>query len=125
MAGGWDWAARGRVQLLSGDADRALEDLLASGELADKAGARNPALLPWRSGAGLASAAIGDWKEAERLIDTELSLAETFGAPGPIGRALRAMASISAPQLALETLEAAVEALEGSQAALERAPGPG
>lgn len=114
-------SARGRVQLLNGDADRALEDFLACGELGERAGARNPAIAPWRSGAGLACAVIGDLTEAERLIESELSLAQSFGAPGPIGRALRAMASIREPQPALEALEAAVETLEVSQAALERA----
>jgi DNA-binding CsgD family transcriptional regulator len=112
---------RGHLHLLEGDAEAALGDFRASGELADAAGVRNPAVAPWRSGAGLASAAIGDVAEAERLIDAELSDAEAFGAPGPIGRALRARAAISSPEAALETLEAAVETLQGSQAALERA----
>ncbi|HEY7453583.1 MAG TPA: LuxR C-terminal-related transcriptional regulator, partial [Thermoleophilaceae bacterium] len=114
-------AVRGRHKLLSGDGDGALADFLACGALADRAGVGNPALAPWRSGAGLASAVVGDWGEAERLIEKELSLARAVGAPGAIGRALRNLASIRETGPALEALEAAVETLQGSQAALERA----
>lgn len=114
-------AVRGRLRLLSGDAPGALEDFLACGALADSAGARNPAVVPWRSGAGLATAVIGDWAEAERLVESELSLARTFGSPGPIGRSLRALASLREPGPALEALEEAVDTLQSSHAALERA----
>jgi DNA-binding CsgD family transcriptional regulator len=114
-------AARGRLQLASGDPTGARGAFLLSGELAEKAGVRNPALAPWRSGAGGAIAALGDSTEGRRLISEELELAESFGAPGPIGRALRALASTQAPRQALELLEAAVETLDGSQADLERA----
>ena len=112
---------RGRHRLLCGDAEAALEDFLACGALAGHAGVANPAVAPWRSGAGLASAVVGDWTEAERLVEEELSLARAFGAPGPVGRALRNLASIREPGPALEALEAAVDTLQGSQAALERA----
>lgn len=112
---------RGRVRLLSGQPGEALEDFLACGALADQAGVTNPVVAAWRSNAGRALAAIGDSSEAERLIEDELTHASAFGAPGPIGRALRALASIREPDAALETLEAAVETLQGSQAALERA----
>ena len=114
-------SVRGRHKLLSGDAEAALEDFLACGALADRAGVANPAIAPWRSGAGLASAVVGDWSEAERLIEKELSLARAVGAPGAVGRALRHLASIRDVGPALEALEAAVDMLQGSQAALERA----
>ena len=52
-----------------------------------------------------------------------MKLAEDFGAPGAIGRALRALGTIRGPERGLEALEAAVERLESSQAALERARG--
>jgi DNA-binding NarL/FixJ family response regulator len=114
-------ATRGRVYLLSGDAEAALECLYATGAIADGAGILNPAVAPWRSDAGLATALIGDRDEAERLIRAELSHARTCGAPGAIGRAMRALASIHPPADALEVLKSAVETLSGSQAALERA----
>jgi DNA-binding NarL/FixJ family response regulator len=113
--------ARGRLRLLRGQPNEALDDFLACGALADRAGVTNPAVAPWRSYAGRALAAIGDLREAEPLIQAELTQATAFAAPGPIGRALRALASISERDPALEALEAAVETLQGSQAALERA----
>jgi DNA-binding CsgD family transcriptional regulator/predicted negative regulator of RcsB-dependent stress response len=112
---------RGRLELYSGDADAALAHFLRCGELSKAAGISNPALSPWRMYAGLATAVVGDWAEGERLIQAELSAARDYGAPGTTGRTLRALASISEPAPALETLEAAHQLLEGSQAALERA----
>jgi DNA-binding NarL/FixJ family response regulator len=113
--------ARGRLRLLRGEPEAALKEFLACGALADEMGVVNPAVAPWRTGAGQALAVIGDWNEAERLIETELSHAQAFGAPGPVGRALRVLASTRDPEPALQALEAAVETLQGSQFALERA----
>jgi ATP/maltotriose-dependent transcriptional regulator MalT len=115
------FAARGRTQLFSGDADAAVESFLASGEIAEAARILNPTVAPWRSDAGLATAVVGDWDEAERLINEELELARACGVPGAIGRALRALASIRPPAEAIEILEPAVDTLAGSEAALERA----
>jgi DNA-binding CsgD family transcriptional regulator/predicted negative regulator of RcsB-dependent stress response len=117
----WLLSARGRQTLFTGDADRALEYFLACGELADRAGVLNPAVLSWRADAGLATAVVGDWSEAERLIESELALANKFGEPGAIGRTLRALGAIRDPGRALEAFEAAVEKLQESQAALDRA----
>jgi DNA-binding NarL/FixJ family response regulator len=64
---------------------------------------------------------VGDWSEAERLIETELSLARDFGEPAAIGRALVALGSVREPSSGIEALEAAVAELEKSQAALDRA----
>jgi DNA-binding CsgD family transcriptional regulator len=113
--------ARGRLRLMRGEAAGGLEDFLACGRLADRAAATNPSVAPWRSHAGLAMAALGDTSEAERLVDVELTLAEAFGAPGPVGRALWAMASISEPKRARDALEAAVDSLRASEAILDRA----
>jgi len=82
---------------------------------------RNPAVLPWRSGAARALAALGDREEARGMLQQELDLAQTFGAPGVVGRSLRALAAVEGGERGLEALEAAVAHLEGSQAALERA----
>ena len=111
----------GRLEFACGDATTALRHFLRVGEIAEGARATNPAILAWRGYAGLAMAATGDPDEGKRLIQTELSQAEAFGAPGPVGRAMRALASVSDPAAAIETLEAAVEVLRPSQAALERA----
>jgi DNA-binding NarL/FixJ family response regulator len=114
-------SVRGRLKLFTGDAEAALKNFVACGEIAVRAGITNPAIAPWQADAGLATAVIGNLREAERLILSELDQARTFGAPGPIGRGLRSLAMISDPPAALEALEEAVETLEGSQAAFERA----
>ena len=117
----WLLSARGRLTLFGGDADRALECFLLCGQLADRAGVLNPAVVAWRADAGLATAVIGDWTEAERMIESELALATKFGEPGAIGRTLRALGAIRDPGPALEAFEAAVDKLQDSQAALDRA----
>jgi DNA-binding CsgD family transcriptional regulator len=114
-------ASRGHVALLSGEPAQAVADLLECGHLLEAVGARNPAVVAWRSSAARALAALGDQAEAERLAEEELALAERFGAPGAVGRAHRGLGAILEDSRGLEALEAAVERLEGSQAALERA----
>jgi DNA-binding CsgD family transcriptional regulator len=121
------WSAvlltRARLAFLEGDLKKALADYRACGELGAAAGANNPAISPWRSSAAIACGLLGRVDEARELAETELKLAEEFGAPGAIGRALRALGTIRGPERGLEALEAAVERLESSQAALERARG--
>ena len=114
-------SARGRLRLLRGESEQALEQFLALGDLADRMGVVNPAIAPWRSGAGQALVAVGDRSEAERLIEAELSIATALGAPGPIGRSLRLLALTRDTEPALHALEAAVDTLRASQMALERA----
>jgi DNA-binding CsgD family transcriptional regulator len=114
-------ASRGNLLLRRGDAERALADFRACGDQLARIGARNPAILPWRSNAARALAAMGDMSEARRLVEEELAIAEVCGAPGPIGHAFRVLGGLRAGNEALEALEQAVEHLEGSQAALERA----
>jgi ATP/maltotriose-dependent transcriptional regulator MalT len=114
-------STRARLRLTRGDAEAALADFLAAGELGERAGAANPVLAPWRSGAALAHTALGNPAEGMRLAEAELALSERFGAPGPIGRALRTIGMIRGPESGLEALEASAHCLESSQAALERA----
>ena len=112
---------RARLAFLEGNVEAALADYRRCGELGPDAGADNPAMSPWRSSAAIALAVLGQTDEANELAERELELAEAFGAPGPIGRALRGIGMIRGPEAGLEALEAAVQTLEGSQAALERA----
>jgi DNA-binding CsgD family transcriptional regulator len=114
-------ASRGNLRLRRGEAERALGDFRACGDELARIGARNPAILPWRSNAARALAAMGDTGEARRLVEEELAIAQVSGAPGPIGHAFRVLGALSAGNEALEALEQAVGHLEESQAALERA----
>jgi DNA-binding CsgD family transcriptional regulator/predicted negative regulator of RcsB-dependent stress response len=112
---------RARLAFLEGDVEGALADYRRCGELGTAGGADNPSMSPWRSGAAIALAVLGQTEEANELAERELELAEAFGAPGPIGRTLRTIGMIRGPEAGLEALEAAVQQLESSQAALERA----
>ncbi len=112
---------RGQLHLYRGRPAQALADFLACGEILLAADAPNPAVLPWRSGAAHALAALGDRTEARRYAEEELALAEDFGAPGAKGRALRTIGALAGGKRSIEPLEAAVACLEQSQTALERA----
>ena len=113
--------ARGHARMARGDAALALSEFTAAGEMAERAGVVNPAIAPWRTSAARAMAALGDSTEAIQLAEAELGLAQSFGAPAPIGRALRVVAGLRDPRAQLEILHSAVEVMAGSQAALERA----
>jgi ATP/maltotriose-dependent transcriptional regulator MalT len=113
--------ARGHVRMARGDAANAVNDFMTCGAMAERAGVLNPVIAPWRSAAARALAATGDRTEAARLAEAELKLAESFGAPASIGRALRVGAAVRDARQELDMLQRAVEVLEGSQAALERA----
>jgi DNA-binding CsgD family transcriptional regulator len=111
---------RGAVALARGEPASALEHLLTCGELAAEAGHVNPAVAPWRALAARAYAEIGDRTEGTGLAEEALGRAQTFGAPAPIGRALRALAVNADPERELEALEEAVTVLRESQVLLER-----
>jgi DNA-binding CsgD family transcriptional regulator len=111
------------VRLLQKKPQAALEDFLERGRRQEAVGAVNPSVIAWRSGAALACAALGDALAARRLLEEELRPAQAFGAPGTLGRVLRALGAVERGGARLEALEEAVRVLEKSQAALERARG--
>jgi DNA-binding CsgD family transcriptional regulator len=84
-------------------------------------GVRNPSLVPWREGAALAAARMGEGEEARRLADAAVAAARTHGAPRAIGVALTARGTVERPRTAPPWLEEAVAVLEGSPARLELA----
>ena len=59
--------ARGCLHAAAGDHAAAVGDLLAAGELAERWGIPNPAILPWRSSAALSLRALGDRPAATEL----------------------------------------------------------
>ncbi len=71
--------ARGCLSAASGDHRAAVTDLLAAGELAQRWGIRNPAMMNWRSAAGISLAALGRDAEARALCAAELELAREWG----------------------------------------------
>lgn len=113
--------ARGCLHAAAGDYTAAVADLLMAGEQARQWGIPNPAILPWRSDAALALAAIGDAKAARRLCAEEVAAARTWGAGRALGLALRVSGLVEGSARGIEQLAAAVDVLRGSPAPLELA----
>jgi DNA-binding NarL/FixJ family response regulator len=80
-----------------------------------------PAPLPWRSTGAMALAALGRDEEALALARMEVDLARSWGAPRPLGRALRILGTLEAGAAGIASLREAVAVLEDSPARLERA----
>jgi DNA-binding CsgD family transcriptional regulator/tetratricopeptide (TPR) repeat protein len=112
---------RGHLRLRRGEPEAALADFRACGDELTRIGARSPAIVPWRSNAARALAAMRDVTEARRLVEEELAIAEVVGTPGPIGHAYRVLGQLTMGTESLEAFEYAAQRLEESQAALERA----
>ena len=75
----------------------------------------------WRSGAALAAHALGDVERARALAEQEVELARAYGAPRPIGIALRTCGLVMGGEEGFELLETAVQVLDRSPARLELA----
>jgi DNA-binding CsgD family transcriptional regulator len=112
---------RARLRIASGEVEKGLEDLLAAGERIESFGIRNPSYSAWRSQAALALLGLGDRQEARRLVGDEIDLARRWGAPRPLGVALRAAGLVEGGSDGLELLRESVDVLASSQAQLERA----
>jgi DNA-binding CsgD family transcriptional regulator len=67
----------------------------------------------------LAAARLGELDQARELVEDELSRAHRFGAPRPIGVALRASALVEGGDEGIERLREAVTVLASSPATLE------
>jgi DNA-binding CsgD family transcriptional regulator len=117
----WARYARGLVRRRhDDDPEGALADFLAVGEAA-RVGAYEDRNSPWRLEAALAHAAVGDRDSATELVEAQLALARTWGAPGQLGAVLRARALVGDPAEQPERLAEAVEVLRRSECALELA----
>ncbi len=116
-------ASRGRLALRMGDPSAALADLEEAGRRALAIFYINPMALMWRSYAALAAARLGDHDRAGQLIDEELAIAQRFGAPEPIGEALRVQALLAPRAEMVELAREAVDALAGSELRLAHARG--
>jgi DNA-binding CsgD family transcriptional regulator/tetratricopeptide (TPR) repeat protein len=123
----WHWVnyrlARGRIALFRGEPEAALADAREAGEMYEGVDScRNPSLYSWRRLAIDALLTSGaDPDEARRLAAEELELAEWWGGPRILSYAMRASGLIEGGKPGLELLEAAVDALDGSEARLELA----
>jgi DNA-binding CsgD family transcriptional regulator len=113
--------AQGCLRLARWDPGGALEDFLAAGRDLTADAITCPAVAPWRSSAALALAATGRTSEAVTLAQDEYALAERFGAPGAVGRALRVLAAVGPTDERTERCRAAAGVLAPSERRLEYA----
>ena len=110
-------AARARVRLAAGHADRACEDALAVGAYADALGTRSSTEAGgWRTVGALALARAQRRDEAIELAEEELALTRRMGARRALGEALHAAALVHGGTRTLPLLEEAVEVLRASPA---------
>jgi DNA-binding CsgD family transcriptional regulator len=115
-------AARGRVALHRGDLETAASSFERTRELArDVPFLANPAGYPWRSDAAVAAHRRGDQDRVRELVDEDLRVARSFGAPRPLAIALRTAALTGDGPTRLALLDEAVDVLRGSPADLELA----
>ena len=112
---------RARLRIARGEVEQGLADLLAAGEHMESFGIRNPSYSAWRSDGALVAHGLGDRHEASRLVGEEVELARRWGAPRPVGVALRAAGLIEGGDEGIELLRESVDVLATSQAQLERA----
>jgi DNA-binding CsgD family transcriptional regulator len=114
-------AARARLAFALGRPQDALDGFRACDRMAGEWGARNPAIHPWRSGAALAALRLGDIDAARGFADDELADARAWGAPRPLGIALRTQGLIEGDDLGIELLQEAVAELDRSPSPVEQA----
>ena len=106
------------IQLATGNGEAALaaaEDLERH-----SARAKNPLWVPWRSLKAQALALLDRREEAIALVEEELELARTWGAPSGLGHSLRVLGELRGPA-GMEELEEAAALLERSNQRIERA----
>ena len=118
---GWDvfWGARATLLLARGDARGSLALTLKAARHRDRV---SRMWHGWRSHAALCLSALGEERErALALVEEEVELERHWGAPGPLGAALRARGLVLGDQAGEASLREAVAVLDGSICRLEHA----
>jgi DNA-binding CsgD family transcriptional regulator len=113
--------ARGWIRYARRDFAGAAADWEQLGTCMDAFEMYNPAVLAWRSHLALALLALERRDEALELARKEVELACAWGAPRPIGVALRVRGMAEGGKEGIETLRESLTILRGSAAQLERA----
>jgi DNA-binding CsgD family transcriptional regulator len=109
------------VRLARRDPEGARRDFVELGRIMESFGMRNPAVLAWRSHLALALLALDRREEAITVAKEELELAREWGAPRPIGVALRVRGLAQGGEDGIASLRESLAVLEPSSAKLERA----
>jgi DNA-binding CsgD family transcriptional regulator len=113
--------ARGWLRYARREYGAAAEDFERLGRCMERFEMHNPAAVAWRSHLALALLALDRRDEALELATEEVELARAWGAPRPIGVALRTQGLAQGGAEGIETLRESLSVLEGSSAKLERA----
>jgi DNA-binding CsgD family transcriptional regulator len=111
--------ARGILEGMRHEHAKALEHFLAAGRIQLAIAVPGPAVLPWRSAAAQAHAALGEDDAAYLMAQEELVLAERCGVPHVHGMALRTLARVGPPEPRIALQREAVRVLVRSEARLE------
>jgi DNA-binding CsgD family transcriptional regulator/Flp pilus assembly protein TadD len=114
----YQWT-RARLRAASQHLDQALDDLFACGRLEREWDIRTPAFSTWRADAAPLLASLDRQDEARALAREELERCRAFGAPGPLGAALRTLGLLEPGDSGIALLEQAVAQLEHAEARLE------
>ena len=112
---------RGSSAMLRGDLPAAAASLIDYGVWLDRRGWRNPVIFPWRTSLALIRQQLGETDEAITLAEEERLIAEEWGAPSGIGRALRVLGALVGGSRGIDLTCRAVEVLESSVNRLELA----
>lgn len=102
-----------------GDLPTALAQVLDCGRRLEQAGWYGPALYPWRSSAALLHQRLGDVRAAGELAEEDHERSRRWGAPAPLGRALRVLAWVTGGSRGIELLREAVQVLRSATDRLE------
>ena len=115
-------AARGKLRLARREPDQALADFQLLGAVAVASAGLNPNWVPWRSLAALALHQLDRGAEARELVEAELELTRSWGAPVGIAVSLRTLGLVE-PDAAsgLRHLADAADLLADTPARLEHA----
>jgi DNA-binding CsgD family transcriptional regulator len=111
--------ARGRLRIAQGDVREGVADLLWCGQRLEAYDL--PLSSDWKAFAAPALASLDESQTAARLAREQLDIAQRVGAPGALGRSLRAAGLAIGGDEGLALLEEAVSVLERSSARLELA----
>ncbi|MGP3946897.1 AAA family ATPase [Streptomyces sp. 6N106] len=121
LFGTWLLASRGRLRQARGEIREGVDDLLETGRRLRSWQVTNPAIIPWRSLAGLGYAAMGMNSAACELVEEELTLARQWGSAQAIGMALRAAGRAAKGSAGVTLFREAAAVLTRSDASLEHA----
>jgi len=95
--------------------------LLDCGRLEEEWDIRTPAFGMWRAAAAPLLASFDRQDEARALAREDVERCRAFGAPGPLGTALRSLGLVEPGETGIELLEQSVAQLEQSPRRLEHA----